>query len=226
MARFTRLEVIQYILSEGLLPLFYHQDLAVAEAIVDALVEGGIRVVEFTNRGEAAYPVFSQLLAQLKRKNSPAILGVGSIVDAPTAALFIAASANFIVGSSFNPEIARLCNRRKILYIPGCATATEISTAEEYGAEICKVFPGETIGGPAFIKAVMAPCPWHRLMPTGGVDATQGNVETWIKHGAAAVGMGSKLIRKDLVDSKNYAQITDLTKACLSWIKQAQTTNK
>ena len=97
-------------------------------------------------------------------------------MDAPTAALFIASGANFIVGPGFNPEISRLCNRRKILYIPGCATETEISTAEEYGAEICKVFPGETIGGPAFIKAVMAPCPWHRLMPTGGVDATEASV--------------------------------------------------
>jgi 2-dehydro-3-deoxyphosphogluconate aldolase/(4S)-4-hydroxy-2-oxoglutarate aldolase len=126
------------------------------------------------------------------------------------------------VGPNFNPEIARLCNRRKILYLPGCATETEISTAEEYGAEICKIFPGETVGGPAFIKAVMAPCPCHRLMPTGGVDATEASISEWIQAGAAAVGMGSKLITKQSVSEKDYDGVAKKTSDCVGWIKKAR----
>jgi 2-dehydro-3-deoxyphosphogluconate aldolase / (4S)-4-hydroxy-2-oxoglutarate aldolase len=141
-------------------------------------------VIEFTNRGEQAYPVFVDLVKHFAKADPSVILGTDSILDAPTTALFLMAGANFIVGPSFNPEISRLCNKRKVLYLPGCATETEISTAEEFGAKICKVFPGETIGGAAFIKSVMAPCPWHRLMPTGSVDATESSVTEWIKAGA------------------------------------------
>ena len=171
MARFMRLEVINTILDIGLVPLLYHGEAETASKIVAACVNGGARVVEFTNRGEMAYPVFTELVRHFAQADPSLILGVGSVMDAPTAALYLASGANFIVGPSLNPEIARLCNRRKILYMPGCATETEIATAEELGAEICKIFPGG-VGGPEFISAVLAPCPWHRLMPTGGVDAT------------------------------------------------------
>ena len=123
------------------------------------------------------------------RRQNDVILGVGSVPDAPTAALFIASGANFIVSPSLNPEVARLCNRRKIPYLPGCLTPTEIATAEELGVEICKIFPGN-VGGPEFISAVMAPCPWTRLLPTGGVDATEESVNAWIKAGAGCGGHG------------------------------------
>jgi len=222
MARFMRLEVTNTLLEIGLVPLFYNADLETAIELASACSRGGAKVIEFTNRGEMAYPVFTQLAHQLTTTEPSLIPGVGSILDAPTAALFIAAGANFIVGPSFNPEVARLCNRRKILYIPGCATETEISTAEEYGAEICKVFPGETVGGSAFIKSVMAPCPWHRLMPTGGVDASEASLSEWIKAGAAAVGMGSKLITKQAVSDKNYAGIAGKVSDCVGWIKKAR----
>ncbi len=222
MARFMRLEVINTLLEIGLVPLFYNADVDTSIELASACLRGGAKVIEFTNRGELAYPVFTELVRHFAKADPALILGVGSILDAPTAALYIASGANFIVGPSFNPEIAKLCNRRKILYMPGCATETEISTAEEYGAEICKVFPGETVGGPAFVKSVMAPCPWHRLMPTGGVDATEASVSEWIKAGAAAVGMGSKLITRQAISDKDYDGIAKKASDCITWIKKAR----
>jgi 2-dehydro-3-deoxyphosphogluconate aldolase/(4S)-4-hydroxy-2-oxoglutarate aldolase len=222
MTRFMRLEVVNTLLDIGLGPLFYNGDLETSIELVSACSRGGVKTIEFTNRVELAYPVFTELIKHFAKAAPDIILGIGSIVDAPTAALYIAAGANFIVGPNFNPEIARLCNRRKILYLPGCATETEISTAEEYGAEICKIFPGETVGGPAFIKAVMAPCPWHRLMPTGGVDATEASISEWIQAGAAAVGMGSKLITKQSVSEKDYDGVAKKTSDCVGWIKKAR----
>jgi 2-dehydro-3-deoxyphosphogluconate aldolase/(4S)-4-hydroxy-2-oxoglutarate aldolase len=222
MARFMRLQVINTLLDTGLVPLFYNADVETAVELASACSRGGAKIIEFTNRGELAYTVFTELVKHFARSDPAVILGVGSIIDAPTAALYLTAGANFIVGPSFNPEIARLCNRRKVLYMPGCATETEISTAEEFGAEICKIFPGETVGGPAFIKAVMAPCPWHRLMPTGGVDATEASITEWIKAGAAAVGMGSKLIKAQLVKDKAYDGIAENVVQCIGWVQTAR----
>jgi 2-dehydro-3-deoxyphosphogluconate aldolase / (4S)-4-hydroxy-2-oxoglutarate aldolase len=222
MARFMRVDVINTLLDIGLVPLFYNGDVETSVELTYACSRSGAKVIEFTNRGELAYPVFTELVKHFAKDDPTIILGVGSILDAPTAALYIASGANFVVGPSFNPEIARLCNRRKILYLPGCATETEISTAEEYGAEICKIFPGETVGGPAFVKAVMAPCPWHRLMPTGGVDATEASVGEWIKAGAAAVGMGSKLITAQAIKDKDYDGIAKKASDCIGWIKNAR----
>ena len=222
MARFMRLDVINTLLGSGLVPLFYNGDAATAVELASACSRGGAKVVEFTNRGEMAYPVFVELVKHFAKNDSSLILGAGSIMDEPTAALYLSAGANFVVGPGFNPGIARLCNRRKILYIPGCATETEISTAEEYGAEICKIFPGETVGGPAFIKAVMAPCPWHCLMPTGGVDATETSISEWIKAGAAAVGMGSKLVTAQAVKDKDYDGIAKKITECIGWIAKAR----
>ena len=222
MARFMRLEVINSILDTGVVPLFYHGDLEAAIELVGACAQGGARIVEFTNRGEMAYPVFTELVRHFAKADPAVILGVGSIIDAPTAALYLAVGANFIVGPSLNPEISRLCNRRKILYLPGCATENEIVAAEELGAEICKIFPGESAGGPGFIKAVMAPCPWHRLLPTGGVDASEASISQWIKAGAAAVGMGSKLISAQAVKEKDYAGIAAKTAQCIAWVRSAR----
>jgi 2-dehydro-3-deoxyphosphogluconate aldolase/(4S)-4-hydroxy-2-oxoglutarate aldolase len=222
MARFMRYQVINTLLDTGLVPLFYNPDAGASIELVSACARGRARLIEFTNRGELAYPVFTELARYFAKNNPDVILGVGSIVDAPTAALYLAAGANFVVGPNFNPEIARLCNRRKILYMPGCATETEIATAEEWGAEICKIFPGESVGGPAFIKAVMAPCPWRRLMPTGGVDATETSIAEWIKAGAAAVGMGSKLIEAQRVKDKDYDGIAQKVAQCVGWVQAAR----
>ena len=222
MARFMRLDVINTLLDIGLVPLFYDADVETSIELVSACSRGGANIVEFTNRGEMAYPVFTELVKHFAKAGPDLILGVGSIIDAPTAALYLAAGANFIVGPSLNPEISHLCNRRKILYMPGCGTENELVAAEELGAEICKVFPGSSAGGPGFIKAVLAPSPWHRLMPTGGVDATEASLSEWIKAGAAAVGMGSKLITKQAVSDKDYDGIAKKAADCIEWIEKAR----
>lgn len=221
MARYMRLEVINMLLEIGVVPLFYHSELETGVELVNACVRGGARVIEFTNRGEMAYPVFVELVRHFAKADPSVILGVGSIIDAPTAALYLAAGANFIVGPSLNPDISRLCNRRKILYIPGCTTTNEISAAEELGAEICKLFPGETLG-PGYVKAIMAPCPWYRLLITGGVDTTQASISDWIVAGAAAVGLGSKLITVKAIKDKDYGTITTKVEQCISWVKSAR----
>ena len=222
MARYTRLQVYDAMLSTGLVPLFYHDDPGIAQEIVKAVSDGGARVLEFTNRGEKALSVFSHLNSYIESARLPIILGVGSVIDAPTAALYLAHGANFIVGPLFNAEVARLCNRRKIAYLPGCATAAEISTAEEAGVEIVKVFPGETVGGPAFIKAILGPMPWSRLMPTGGVEATRESVQSWIKAGACCVGLGSNLVRKDWVSAKNFQAMQETTASILQWASEVK----
>jgi 2-dehydro-3-deoxyphosphogluconate aldolase/(4S)-4-hydroxy-2-oxoglutarate aldolase len=221
MARFMRLEVTNTLLDIGLIPLFYNADVETAVEIISACASGGAHVIEFTNRGEMAYPVLTELVKRFSQADPSIGLGVGSIMDAPTAALYLACGANFIVGPSFNLEVAKLCNRRKVLYIPGTATATEIATAEEYGAEICKVFPGDVLG-PGFIKAVLAPCPWHRLLPTGGVDATEASLGEWIKAGAAAVGLGSKLITAEAVKARDFASLAIKVAQCIAWIQKAR----
>jgi 2-dehydro-3-deoxyphosphogluconate aldolase/(4S)-4-hydroxy-2-oxoglutarate aldolase len=222
MARFDRLTVFNAMLDTGLVPIFYHDGLAVAEEIVSACAEGGARVVEFTNRGDRALNVFAELVAHFESATPSLILGAGSVVDAPTAALYIASGANFIVGPVLNPEAARLCNRRKVAYIPGCGTTSEISRAEELGAEIVKVFPGGLLGGPAFVKAVLGPMPWSRMMPTGGVEATKEGVQAWIEAGVPCVGIGSKLIRKELVAERDFAAIRDNVRRVLGWIREAR----
>lgn len=222
MPRYSRLKIYDMMLSSGLVPIFYNGDKHVAEKVVEACLEGGTQVVELTNRGEHALEVFAHLNTYLESKGATVVLGVGSIVDAPTAALFIAHGANFIVSPNFNPDVARLCNRRKIPYLPGCATATEISNAEEAGVEIVKIFPGETVGGPAFIKALLGPMPWTRIMPTGGVSPTREDIGRWMHAGAACLGMGSNLIRKDWVSAGNYQAICENVANVLTYIQEAR----
>jgi len=226
MARFSRLEVLNTIVETGLVPLFYHADVAVTKKIAEAIAAGGARVLEFTNRGDFAPLVFAELSQYLAKTNSNIILGAGSVMDAPTAAMYIASGADFIVGSILNPEVAVLCNRRKIAYSPGCGSASEIARAEELGVEIVKLFPGDSVGGPSFVKAILGPSPWTRLMPTGGVDATKESITAWFKAGTAAVGIGSDLIRKDLIAAGDYAAITAKTAEVLSWIREVRSEMK
>ncbi len=222
MARFSRLEVLNEMLQTGLVPLFYHPDLEVAKRVVAACRAGGARVVEYTNRGDNAYRVFSDLVAHFSQVDPSIILGVGSIVDAPTAGLFLSSGANFVVGSVLNPEVARLCNRRKVTYVPGCTTPSEISQAEELGVEIVKTFPGVAIGGPGFIRAVLGPTPWTLMMPTSGVDPTEGSIRSWFEAGVAVVGIGSKLVRKQWVEAGDYDKITAKVAQIIAWIREVR----
>lgn len=222
MARFSRLEVLNELLRIGALPLFFEHDARAAGKVLQAVQKGGARLAEFTNRGDFAWQVFSELESQLSADKSPVILGAGTIDDAPTAALFIASGANFIVGPTFNVEVARLCNRRKIPYFPGCATVSEIALAEEWGAEICKVFPGQEVGGPKFIKSVLGPRPWSRLMPTGGVNPSEESIGEWIRAGACALGLGSNYINKQRIEAGEFDLISEDIGKTLTWIQAAR----
>lgn len=222
MARFDRLTVLNTVLEVGLVPLFYHGDAEVAQQVAGALSRGGSRVLEFTNRGDFALEVFIPLIKACAKNYPDLIVGVGSIEDAPTAALFIAHGANFVVGPNFNEEVARLCNRRKIAYMPGCGTVNEITRAEEWGAEIVKAFPGTAVGGPGFIKDVRGPRPWTRIMPTGGVSTEEANLKSWFDAGAACVGMGSNLVRKEWVSAGNFQAIEDATRGAIEMIRKVR----
>jgi 2-dehydro-3-deoxyphosphogluconate aldolase/(4S)-4-hydroxy-2-oxoglutarate aldolase len=223
MARFSRLEVLSAMVETGLVPVFSHDDIQISKSIVEACAAGGARCIEFTNRRDFAPFVFKELCQQIAKSNPRVMLGVGSIVDPYTAALYIASGACFVVGPSLNPEVARLCNRRKIAYSPGCGTASEIAQAEELGVEIVKVFPGDALGGPEFVRSILGPTPWTRIMPTGGVEATKESVNAWIRAGATALGIGSNLISKERVAQARWDEITQVTAQVLAWIREART---
>jgi 2-dehydro-3-deoxyphosphogluconate aldolase/(4S)-4-hydroxy-2-oxoglutarate aldolase len=222
MAKFSRMDVLNNVIETGLVPIFYHADADVTRKVVAACVEGGVRGVEFTNRGDSALNVFSDVIQYFGKGDSRVILGAGTIVDAPTAAAYLNLGANFVVAPSFNPEVAKVCNRRKVAYMPGCATVTEINNAEEYGVEIVKVFPGDSAGGPSFVKTVLGPCPWSRMMITGGVEANEASVTAWFKAGVTAIGIGSDLIRKEYLAAGNYDAISERVAQVLGWIKAAK----
>jgi 2-dehydro-3-deoxyphosphogluconate aldolase/(4S)-4-hydroxy-2-oxoglutarate aldolase len=219
MSRFERLNVYKTIYSEGMIPLFYNKNKQEAKAIAEALYAGGSHILEFTNRGEGALEVFSFLINTAPQSFPDMVIGAGTITDAPTAALFIAYGADFIVGPNFDEETARLCNKKRIPYIPGAATLSEIIKAEEFGVEIVKVFPGSTVGGPKFIDAIKGPLPKTKVMPTGGVSVDEANLREWFKAGVSCVGMGSQLIGKKFIQDKDYKTITELTKKALEIIK-------
>ena len=222
MARFPRLTVLNRIIEQGVVPIFYQGDVEVATEIVAACIRGGANVVEFTNRGDFAYQVFDALVKHFAVAEPDLILGVGSVSDPGTAALYINNGANFVVGPVLNPDVARVCNRRKVAYLPGCGTLSEISYAEELGAEIVKIFPGKSLGGPSFVKAVRAPHPWTSIMPTGGVDATRESIAEWLKAGAVCLGMGSRLIAKDLVARRDFDAIAERVSKVLAWVREVR----
>ncbi len=218
MAKFSRIEVYQAMINTGVVPVFYHADIEIAKQVVKACYEGGIRVFEFTNRGDFAQEVFAELIKWADKECPKMILGIGSIVDAPTAALYIQLGANFVVGPLLNPDIFKVCNRRQIAYSPGCATTTEIGYAQELGAEIIKVFPGGNVDGPSFVKNIKAPMPWSRIMVTGGVEPTEENLSAWFNAGVTCVGMGSNLFPKEVLKNREWTKITELCKNSLSII--------
>lgn len=222
MAQFNKIQVLQAILATGMVPVYYHADAEVAKRVVKACYDGGVRAFEFTNRGDFASEVFIELVKYALRECPELILGVGSIVDAPTAALFLQYGANFVVGPYLNPEVARLCNRHLVPYTPGCGSVTEIGTAHELGCDLVKIFPAGNVGGPSFVKNIKAPLPWTLVMATGAVEPTEENLTAWFKAGVACVGMGSKLFPKETVAAGDWEAIVEKCRYSLDIIKQAR----
>jgi len=202
-----RMIVLSAMMDQGVIPVFYHPDTEVCINVIQACANGGAKCIEFTNRGDFAAHVFLDVNRHFAKADPSVIMGVGSVIEAPTAALYIANGTNFVVGPMLNAEVAKLCNRRGIPYSPGCGSATEVSYAQELGCEIVKVFPGSCVGGPEFVKNIKGPMPWTKLMPTGGVDATEESLTKWFKAGIVACGIGSNLITADLLKAKDYAGI-------------------
>ena len=222
MAKYSRSEVFAAMKSTGVVPVFFHSDIDVCKNVVKACYDGGIRVFEFVNRGDFAHETFSELNKYALKELSGMILGAGSIVDPATTALYIQAGANFIVSPLMNEEMAKMCNRRGVAWSPGCGTISEIGKAQELGAEIVKLFPAKEIGGPSFVKAVKGPMPWTNIMPTGGVDTSEENLQAWFNAGVTCVGMGSNLFPKDIIAAKNYAALVDKVKELMATLDKVK----
>ncbi len=221
MARFDKITTFSKIAETRMVPVFYHGDIAIAQKVIKACYDGGVRVFEFTNRGDFAHEVFSNIIKFASVECPEMIIGIGSIVDSATASIYLQLGANFVVGPLFNPEIAKVCNRRSIPYIPGCGSVSEVGFAQEMGCDLCKIFPGD-VYGVNFVKGLMAPMPWSKLMITGGVEPTKENLTSWIRAGAFCVGMGSKLFPKNKIMEKDWIYITEKCREALKYIVEAQ----
>ncbi|MEH6659307.1 bifunctional 4-hydroxy-2-oxoglutarate aldolase/2-dehydro-3-deoxy-phosphogluconate aldolase [Leeuwenhoekiella marinoflava] len=220
MAKYTRIEVVLQMKENGIVPVFYNPDVEVCKQVLKACYDGGLRTFEFTNRGDYAHEVFSELNKYAKAELKGMMMGVGSVLDAGTSSLYLQLGADFIVSPVVNAEMAKACNRRKVAWMPGCGSVTEISFAEELGAEVVKIFPGAQVGGPAFVKGVKGPLPWASIMPTGGVSPTEENLKTWFDAGVHCVGIGSKLFVKDASGAYDLEGVTSTIKNALDLVKK------
>ncbi|MDD4226959.1 MAG: bifunctional 4-hydroxy-2-oxoglutarate aldolase/2-dehydro-3-deoxy-phosphogluconate aldolase [Mariniphaga sp.] len=223
MARFSRIDVALKMRETGMVPVFYHADAEVCKKVIKACYEGGVRLFEFTNRGDFATLIFAQINKWAIQECPEMIMGAGSVVDEGTAAMYIALGANFIVAPLIDEGTARVCNRRKIAWSPGCGSVTEINRAHELGAEVVKIFPGSEVGGPGFVQAVKGPLPWTSIMPTGGVSPEEENLKKWFEAGVTCVGMGSKLFPKEVLLREDYNWITQKCKDTLTIIQKYKT---
>ncbi len=218
--RHSRIEVALAMKETGMVPVFYHPDVDICKNVLKACHAGGVKAFEFTNRGDFAHELFSELSKYVRDELHGLMLGVGSVVDPGTASLYIQLGTDFVVSPVINAEMAKVCNRRKVLWSPGCGSLSEISYAEELGAEVVKIFPGSSVGGPGFVKAVKGPCPWTSIMPTGGVKPTHENLKEWFDAGVHCVGMGSQLFTKDLISPDSHQELVDRISGTLDIIAQ------
>lgn len=219
MAQYSRLEVASVMKASGMVPLFFHSDVELGKKVLKACYDGGARLMEFTSRGDFAFEVFGQLNKYAIAELPGMIMGVGSITDAGAASLYMQLGANFIVTPVLREDIAIACNRRKVLWSPGCGSLTEIARAEELGCEIVKLFPGD-VYEPKFVKGIKGPQPWTSVMPTGGVSPNKENLKGWFDAGVTCVGMGSKLISKEILANEDMETLKNSVQACLELIKE------
>lgn len=221
MAQYSRLEVASVMKETGLVPLFFNADIELSKKVLKACYQGGARLLEFTSRGDFAFEVFGELNKYALAKLPGMILGVGSVTDTAAASLYMQLGANFVVTPVLREDIAIICNRRKVLWSAGCGTLTEIAKAEELGCEIVKLFPGD-IYGPQFVKGIKGPQPWTSIMPTGGVSPTKENLQAWFDAGVTCVGMGSKLISKEVLANQDFDKLEQDVKGSLEIIKKVK----
>lgn len=219
MARFDKQAVMAKIKEAPVVPVFFSKDVQTAHKVMKACYDGGVRAFEFTNRGDFAHEVFCDMVEFATYECPDMAVGVGSVVEPGTAALYMQLGACFVVGPLFNPEVAKICNRRQVPYVPGCGSISEVGNAQEAGCELCKVFPGDVLG-PKFVKGLLAPMPWSKLMVTGGVEPTEENIKSWFTSGVYCVGMGSKLFPKDCIANGDYGYITEKCRQALSVAKK------
>ena len=205
-----------------MVPVFFNSDIDICKNVIKACYDGGVRVFEFTNRGDFAHEIFGELIKWAAKECPELILGAGTVIDVPTASLYLQLGANFIVGPNFVPEIAPICNRRLVPYSPGCGSVTEVSNAQACGCDVTKVFPAGNVGGPSFVKNVLGPLPWAMIMATGAVEPTEDNLKAWAASGVTAVGMGSKLFPSDKVKAGDWQYVTDKCKEALGYVAKAR----
>ncbi|MCR4765264.1 MAG: bifunctional 4-hydroxy-2-oxoglutarate aldolase/2-dehydro-3-deoxy-phosphogluconate aldolase [Bacteroidaceae bacterium] len=218
MSKFDKIAVLQKMGVTKMVPVFYHQDAEIAKQVVKACYDGGVRAFEFTNRGDFAHEVYAEVRKYVNTACPELALGVGSVVDAPTASLYIQQGADFVVGPLFNPDVSKVCNRRQVPYTPGCGSVSEVGFAQEAGCDLIKVFPGDVLG-PKFVKGLLAPMPWSKIMVTGGVEPSEENLSAWFKAGVYCVGMGSKLFPKDKVAAHDWQYITNKCKEVMNFLQ-------
>lgn len=220
MGRFNKLQTLNYINENKVVPVFYNSDVDISINVMKSLHNGGIKILEFTNRGDFALEVFNELEKYCQKNLPDMILGAGSISDETMANMYISSGSNFIVGPLTNKNVAIACNRKKVPYMPGCLTPTEISEAEELGCDVVKVFPADSVSGPNFIKSVLAPMPWSWIMPTGGVDMEKEGLKKWLSSGVFSVGMGSNLFTKEIIQDKDWALLESQCKKLVETINK------
>lgn len=221
MARFDKNTTLAQVSATGLVPLFTHNDLDICLGVLRACYEAGVRVFEFTNRTENSFENFKELIRISETEMPEMILGIGTIYDATTARKYIEIGTNFIVAPIMNPEVGAVCQEAGIPWMPGVMTVTEIYNARIAGAEFIKIFPGEVLG-PAFVKALKGPMADVQVMVTGGVSPTTESLKTWFGAGATAVGIGSQLVPKEVLASKDFAQVTNIVTSALKIIKEVK----
>ena len=218
MKRLSKEEIFQLAASQGLLPPFNHADETIAKNILNAIYAGGLRIIEFTNRSENALAVFKSLVKHAEKNLPGLVLGIGTIMNAKQAKQFYKAGAQFIVAPVLTKEVGEYCAKNEIFWCPGAATPTEIIQATEWGADLVKIFPAETLG-PAFVKALRGPCPWVKVMPSGGVTLDEDNIRQWFAAGVVCVAIGSQLFSKEIMQDGNYTLLTERVKWLLSTIE-------
>lgn len=218
MKRFSKDEITEAVARQRVLPLFNCGDVATGMRVLEALHAGGIRIVEFTNRATGAIDVFRGLVADASTRLPDIVLGAGTIIDAVQAAAFHAAGAAFLVAPNLDEEVGAYCRTHGLFWCPGTGTVTEMIRAHRLGASVIKVFPADALGGPAFVKGVRGPCPWLRLMPSGGVTLDEANLKAWFAAGVFCVGMGSHLVDAATLAEGRFTELADRTRRLVAMV--------